>query len=369
MINPDETNELTARHPEDAAAGEAGREHLLEQRLGRRTLFRGVTFAGLGLAGAAVIGCSDDEGDEDTGDSGDSGDTTATATEATDGTATATEEGDSEGGEGSGDAEAGGTLARAREQGYITIGFANEAPYGFANETGEVTGEAPEVARVIFAELGVPEVQGVVTTFGSLIPGLNAGRFDVIAAGMFINPERCGQILFSDPDYCIPQAFAVQAGNPMGLMSYEDVANSDAQLGVLGGGVEEGYALALGVPDDRITRFDEATSLAEGLQAGRVDVIAATSLSIRAQLDRLGDANLEMTAGFTPVIDGVPQNGCGGYGFRPADQELRDAFNEVLVDMKTNNEIVAITEEFGFGPTEIDAAVDVTADDLCEAPA
>lgn len=303
---------------------------LFGQQIGRRTLFRGFALTGLGVTGAALLGC-DDEGNGD-GPAGASG----------------------------------SVLEMARERGYITIGFANEAPYGFANEAGEVTGEAPEVARAVFADLGIPEVQGVVTTFGSLIPGLQAGRFDVIAAGMFINPDRCEQILFSDPDYCIPQAFAVAAGNPLGLTDYESVAASDAQLGVLSGGVEEGYASALGVPDDRITRFDEATSLAEGLQAGRVDVIAATSLSIRAQLDRLGDSNLEMTAGFTPVIDGVPQHGCGGYGFRNDDQDLRDAFNDVLVSMKQGNQIVPITEPFGFGETEIGAASDVTAADLCE---
>ncbi|MGE3962421.1 MAG: ectoine/hydroxyectoine ABC transporter substrate-binding protein EhuB [Dehalococcoidia bacterium] len=344
MTNP-EANSLDPRHEG---------ERLLGRRFGRRSIFRGVTLAGLGLAGAAVLGCSEDEDPADEG---------AESTETMEATGTAASTGTATGG--SGEAAAGGVLERAREQGFITIGFANEAPYGFANESGEVTGEAPEVARAVFAELGIPEVQGVVTTFGSLIPGLQAGRFDVIAAGMFINPDRCGQILFSDPDYCIPQAFAVQAGNPMGLTNYEDVANSDAQLGVLSGGVEEGYALDLGVPDDRITRFDEATSLAEGLQAGRVDAIAATSLSIRAQLDRLDDDSLEMTAGFTPVIDGQPQRGCGGYGFRQEDQELRDAFNEVLARMKGNDEIVGITEEFGFGSTEIDAAKDVTAEDLC----
>ncbi len=331
MTHPETNPEL---HPGTDATGET----ILGRRVGRRTLFRGFSLAGLGLAGAAILGCSDDGGED--GDDGEAGGDGGTAT--------------------------GSVLERARQQGYIRIGFANEAPYGFASETGEVTGEAPEVAKAIFAELGIPEVQGSVTTFSSLIPGLTAGRFDVIAAGMFINPDRCGQILFSDPDYCIPQALGVQAGNPMGLNSYEDVADSDARLGVLAGGVEEGYARDLGVPEDRITVFDEAPSLAEGLQAGRVDAIAATSLSIRAQLDRLADSNLEMTAGFTPEIDGVPQRGCGGFGFRKDDQELRDAFNDVLVEMKGSNAIVPITEQFGFGETEISAAADVTVDDLCE---
>ena len=206
------------------------------------------------------------------------------------------------------------------------------------------------------------------TTFGALIPGLQAGRFDIIAAGMFINPDRCEQILFSDPDYCIPQAFGVEAGNPLGLMSYEDVAaNSDARLGVLAGAVEGGYATDLGVSEDQLVIFDDVTSLGEGLQAGRIDALALTSLSVRTELERLGDDGLESTPAFTPVIDGEPQAGCGGYGFRSEDQELRDAFNEILVSMKDNGEILPITEPHGFLEGEIGAAEGRTAEELCSA--
>ena len=81
------------------------------------------------------------------------------------------------------------TLERARQDGYIRVGFANEAPFGFATPDGKLTGEAPEVAKAVLAKIGIPQVDGVLTEFGSLIPGLKAGRFDIIAAGMFINPE------------------------------------------------------------------------------------------------------------------------------------------------------------------------------------
>jgi polar amino acid transport system substrate-binding protein len=62
------------------------------------------------------------------------------------------------------------------DTGKVVIGIANEAPYGFAAPDGTVTGEAPEIAKHILAEMGAGEVEGVITEFGSLIPGLNAGR-------------------------------------------------------------------------------------------------------------------------------------------------------------------------------------------------
>src|SRR5690606_12923904 len=106
------------------------------------------------------------------------------------------------------------TLEKAREQGYIRIGFANEAPYGYATPDGKLTGEAPEVAKAVLAKMGINEVDGVLTEFGSLIPGLKAGRFDIIAAGMFITPARCNEVAFSEPSYGIGQAFLVKEGNP-----------------------------------------------------------------------------------------------------------------------------------------------------------
>ena len=41
------------------------------------------------------------------------------------------------------------TLERAKADGYIRVGFANEAPFGFADARGKLTGEAPEVAKAV----------------------------------------------------------------------------------------------------------------------------------------------------------------------------------------------------------------------------
>lgn len=254
----------------------------------------------------------------------------------------------------------GGLLDRAREEG-IRIGFANERPYGYEGEDGP-TGEAPEVAMVVLERMGITDIEGVVVDFGALIGGLNAGRFDIIAAGMFITPERAEQVLFSDPDYCGTSAFAVEEGNPLGLTDFESVTESGANLGVLSGAVEDGYAVDSGVPDDQINRFDTTPDLFDALTAGRIDAVALTAITVRTQVAELD--GFEATDGFIPVIDGVEQLGCGGYAFRMEDQIFRDEFNRTLNEMKENGEILPIVEEFGFTNAEIDAAVGVTVEDL-----
>lgn len=261
--------------------------------------------------------------------------------------------GDDDNGNGNGDGAGDGDS--------VTIGIANERPYGY-EEGGEATGEAPELAKEVFSRMGIDEVDFEVVDFDGLIGGLNAGRFDVIAAGMFITPERAESVSFSDPDYCGATSFAVPEGNPDGLTDFESVADAGIDLGVLSGAVEEGYAEDAGVSGDQITVLPGVPDLFDALDAGRIDAVALTSITVREQVDDL--TGFEATEAFVPVIDGEEQLGCGAFAFRTDDEDFRDEFNDILNDMKENDEILPIVEEFGFTDVEIDAAKGVTAEDL-----
>jgi polar amino acid transport system substrate-binding protein len=261
------------------------------------------------------------------------------------------------------------TLARIRATGVVRIGYANEAPYGYIDsQSGRITGEAPEIAQVILRQIGADEIEPVVTEFGSLIPGLKAGRFDVIAAGMYITPERAREINFSNPTYGIGEALLVASGNPLGLHSFEDVAAHDrARIGVMGGSVEHGYAKRLGVPDDRIVVFPDYASAVEGLKTDRVDSIAATVLTINDLLRKADTDQIEKAEPFTdPVIDGETVKGYGAFGFRKDDTELRDEFNRHLASFIGSAEHLKLIQPFGF--TEETLPGDVTTDEIARMP-
>jgi polar amino acid transport system substrate-binding protein len=142
------------------------------------------------------------------------------------------------------------TLERIKEANRVTVAIADEAPYGYRDANGRVTGEAPEIARVILERLDPEiEIEWVETDFGQLIPGLQEGKFDIAAAGMFITPERCAAVAFSDPTYVIGEAFAVHAGNPKNLTDYAAISNHPgARVGLIAGTVEYNYALVTGIP-------------------------------------------------------------------------------------------------------------------------
>lgn len=269
-------------------------------------------------------------------------------------------------GDDNGTGTASSTLEQARKAGTIKVGFANEAPYAYLDSTtNKLTGEAPEIARVILKRLGVNEIEGVLTEFGSLIPGLQAKRFDIIAAGMYILPERCKQVAFSNPTYGIGEAFLVKAGNPKGLHSYETVAMSkNATLGVVAGTVERGYARKTGIPDDRVQVYPDSPSAVEGVSAGRIDAYAGTSLTIQDIVSKVTDGAIERAVPFTdPVIDGKSVRGYGAFAFRQSDQALVDAFNRELAKFIGTPEHRELVKPFGF--TEQELPGDVTAAQLC----
>ena len=248
------------------------------------------------------------------------------------------------------------TLARAQQSGTIRVGYANEAPYAYLDAaTGRLTGEAPEIARVILAELGIPKIEGVLTEFGSLIPGLNAGRFDMIAAGMYILPERCREVAFSNPTYSVGEAIIVRQGNAKRLHSYEDVAkHTDATLGVVAGTVERGYARATGIPDDRVVVFPDAVSALDGVIAERVDGYAGTSLTVNDLLRRAGTGRIERADPFAdPVINGKSVRGYGAFALRKDDEALLAEFNRRLAAFIGSERHLKLVEPFGFGAREL----------------
>src|SRR5471032_483869 len=162
------------------------------------------------------------------------------------------------------------TLQRIQRTGELRIGYANESPFAYTTPDGTVTGESPEIAKKVFAKLGVNKVDAVLTEWGSLIPGLRAGRFDVIAAGMYVTPERCKQVAFANPQYQIQDTLLTLKGNPKNLQSYADVAkNPDAKLAVMAGSVELGYARDSGVKDGQLLQVPDTTAQLQAVRASR----------------------------------------------------------------------------------------------------
>ncbi|WP_062226606.1 ectoine/hydroxyectoine ABC transporter substrate-binding protein EhuB [Aureimonas frigidaquae] len=249
-------------------------------------------------------------------------------------------------------------LDALKAQGFARIAIANEPPFTAVNPDGSVSGAGPDVARAVFKRLGVDDVVASISEYGAMIPGLQARRFDAVTAGLFMKPERCAAVAYSQPILCDAEAFLLKAGNPLKLKSYKDIAdNPQARIGAPGGGTEERLALEAGVPRERVIVVPDAQSGLTMVQQGRIDVYSLPVLSINALYKQSGDTALEVVA----PVEGAPVY-CDGAAFRRDQTALRDAFDTELAALKASGEFAAIIEPYGFSA---DAAINANRDALC----
>jgi polar amino acid transport system substrate-binding protein len=248
------------------------------------------------------------------------------------------------------------TLEKIKSDGTVKIGIFNEKPAGYVTEDGYVTGESPEILRVLLKGMGNIEMDAfVVDEFGALIPGLMAGRFDIIAAGMYIKPARCEQIAFTNPTVRYGEAIMVLKGNPLKLHSYEDVRdNPDAVMAAATGGMQVKFAEASGIPKDRILLMPNYPTALAALRSGRAHAIGAPATVAQAIVVELEDGDVEVADPFThPIYENKIAISYAGLGVRKGDADLLAALNAGLAELANTPEHLALVEPFGFGEEQL----------------
>ncbi|GFZ84993.1 transporter substrate-binding domain-containing protein [Nesterenkonia alkaliphila] len=238
----------------------------------------------------------------------------------------------------------------------LTISLFGEEPYSWIDEeTGEPTGATIAVAEEIFENrLGYNVTFEEEPTWDNLIPGLNAGHWDVVSAGMSINADRCEQASFGEPELVYTTAFLVADENAAGLETFDDLAESDLDIIALSGAIESGWMDDLGIEHSTV---DSAADGVDYVEGGAADVFALTAISLESMA---GDMEgLTVTAPFAHEIS------IGAHAFRHEDTELIDEFNAELADLMESGEYLEIVSEFGFTEAEMPPA-GITAQELCD---
>lgn len=249
------------------------------------------------------------------------------------------------------------TLDRAMEDGYLRVAIANEPPYTQVNPDGTVTGAEPDILRAVLKTMGIDDIEGVTTPYESMIPGLDADRWDVVAAGLFMKESRCAAVAYSEPVIVSTESFGVPEGNPKSINTVQDILdNPDLKIAVLTGGFEEGILNTAEVPSKQQVLVKDARSGLEAVGANRADAFMLPTLSLRDLIED-GDG-YEVTE---PIED-APRTGSGA-AFRKDDTELLEAYNEALAEFKQTDEFAEILTEWDFDPEAVEG---VTSEELCQ---
>ena len=226
----------------------------------------------------------------------------------------------------------------------VRIGFANEIPFAYAGEDGGPAGFVNAITLGVLESMGHTKIEPVQTEWGGLIPGLNAGRFDIVTGGMNILASRCENMAFSEPIATIGDGFIVAPGNPMGLQTYDDIKNAGATL-VTGAGYSNiEAAKAAGVEESKIMIVPGPTEILAAVTAGRADAGTGTYFTMQ-QLADSSDGKVDVP---DPNAMAEDTYNWAGIGFRFDDQDFVDAFNAALADYIGSDEMMAAVAEYGY---------------------
>lgn len=224
------------------------------------------------------------------------------------------------------------------EEGKLLVGSDTAFP-PFESMNGDVAeGFDVDLMDAIGEKLGL-EVVFMTEIFDTLIPTLVAGgKFDVIASGMTIKPEREEEIDFTDPYYDSNQSLVMKAGS-----TYTGPADlSGKKIGVQSGTTGEAWAQE-NIPDAELVPFKNATEAFSAAAAGNVDAIV-NDLPVSTELLKEDDRGLE-------IVAQIPTGEQYGFGVSKENAALTEAMNEALAELREDGTYAEIYEKwFGIAP-------------------
>ncbi len=166
---------------------------------------------------------------------------------------------------------------KAGEQGkkVLKVGTSPDfPPFEYVAANGTIMGFDIELMRLIAKKSGYDDIEIVSMDFDSLIPALEQGQIDVIAAGMTITEEREKRVDFSIPYWEADQAILVRVGSGFKPQRVEDLEGKT--VGVQTGTTAADYLKSL--VDEKglninIKEYSSYVLAIQDLLAGRIDAV------------------------------------------------------------------------------------------------
>ena len=219
--------------------------------------------------------------------------------------------------------EAGTKMAELAEAGSITVGTKFDQPgFGLRNpQTQQPEGFDVEIAKIIAAELGIPEdgIEWVETVSANREPFIQNGQVDIVAATYTINDKRKEVVDFAGPYYVAGQDIMVAKGNPEGIEGPEDLAGKTV-CSVEGSTPAE--KIRTDYPEAQLTTFDVYSKCADALANGQVQAVTTDNVILTGLVAGSNGAFELVGNPFTEEPYGI--------GLAKGDDEFRNFINDVL---------------------------------------
>ena len=221
-------------------------------------------------------------------------------------------------------------------------------PLQFVDRSGALQGMRVELGKAVAQRLCLtPEYIRI--EFSAMIPGLKAGRWDLINTGIFYTPERA-KLMYMLPYEDQAISISINKGSALKVASADDLAGRS--IGVEIGGFEENKArelhkmlLGRGKKGLTIRTFENFSMAFQALRAGQVDATLAIDAT---------SAEYEKRGGFTRVLHGLFPT---PVALAARNGTLAAAIAKVLNEMRTDGSFQKLLDRYGVEPIGGEIAV------------
>lgn len=201
----------------------------------------------------------------------------------------------------------------------------------------EIVGIDIEISQKIAEKLGV-ELEITDLQFDALIPALQGGKADIVAAGMTADEDRKKNVDFSDSYYDASQVIIV--GVDSEIAGPEDLEGKT--VGVQQGTTGDKYCTNEDGESEytvgEVKRYSKGMEAVSDLMAGRVDAVIIDGFPAEKFVEKNPDA--------IKVLDSVLTEEEYAIAVPKGSTELLEKVNEVLKEMKESGELEEIVNQY-----------------------
>lgn len=254
-----------------------------------------------------------------------------------------------------------GLIGAASTASAATIKIGTEGgypPWSMVDASGQVTGFDADIGHALCKELG-DECRFIVQAFDSLIPSLQAERFDLVISGMSVTPERAKVISFSIPYASEDSAFVLPKDSPL-VQAADQAAIFKGLAGKtvgVQGGTTQGTFLQKFAPELKLKSYETQDQMQIDLSSGRLDATFSEVTPQAQFIKKVGDKQFALAhhiikSSIAPEILGYGI----GVGINQKNTALKAKVDTALCKLMADGTIKASSEKwFGVDLSNYDA--------------
>ena len=229
----------------------------------------------------------------------------------------------------------GASLKKIQKAGKLVIATSPDfPPFESLDGSGQVTGIEIDILEEVCAQLGVSlEIQQM--DFDSVLPGVQAGKYDMGVSGITVTEKRQKNVLFTDA-YCLAaQAIVVKEGSPISSKADLEGKTVAVQTGTTAESfcMDNGYAVSAYAANN-----DAQSALLQGkADAWVIDDLTAADM-VKVYNAQGGDQLVILSEAMTTEP----------YAFAMAfgSEDTIEAINGILKTMEDSGAIAAIFDKY-----------------------